>query len=290
MSKEVTIADPTGSNVDAGNSSTATLGSSATFTGTSSSALGICTIAVSVMAIGATAPPGTLIVEQSSDGTNWDIQDTYAVSGGTASPTGEFDVAINIKAQFYRVVYTNGATAQTAFRLQTLRFAVYAPEGNAPTQKGTQAQTFIPVQEPKDTGRVVKIYEATATASTTTDTMATLTPLSAFTAGTTGTSFTVTAGKTFRIQTFSCTVRATAATAISGINFRLRISASGAVTTATAASFTIALPTTAATANTGSSGQITFPDGLELSGTQQFGVSMQATAGTFDIQIIGYEY
>lgn len=278
--------------VDSANSSTAALGSGATFTGTGTSALGVATISVMVMAIGATAPPGTLTVQQSSDNSNWDIQDIYSVAGGTVSPTGEFDIMVNMRAQFYRVVYTNGATAQTAFRLQTLQIPVSSPLPDAPTQKGMQAQVFLPVQEPKDTGRTIKVYEAAATTGTTADTMVTLTPLTNFTAGATGTTFTVTAGKTFRIQAINAAIRATTTTALSASNFRFRVSASGAVTTATPVIASILLPATAGAINAGTSNTINFNDGLELSGTMQFGISMLAssTSSTFDVQIIGFEY
>lgn len=55
---------------------------------------------------------GSLAIQQSSDNTNWDIVDTIAVSAATG-------VAINqqIYTPYARIVYTNGATAQTVFRL-----------------------------------------------------------------------------------------------------------------------------------------------------------------------------
>ncbi len=56
---------------------------------------------------------GTLLIEQSPDGTNWDVQSTVTVTGG--SPTGGF--TIDIINPYGRLVYTNGATAQTMFRL-----------------------------------------------------------------------------------------------------------------------------------------------------------------------------
>lgn len=276
--------------VSAANSSTATLGSGAAFTGTSESTLGFESISVTVMAIGASAPPGTLSVQQSSDGTNWDIQDNFSVTGGTASPTGEFDVIIPVTASNFRIVYTNGATAQTAFRLQTVKWSIKGAVA-APMQKGVQAQIFVPTQDAKDSGRVVKTYIATATAGVTTEAMMTLTPLSNFTAGATGTSFTVTAGKTFRVQSVAAIIRATAATAVSGI-IRLRISASGAVTTATTPALALGMPPTSATINSGNSNSTSFPDGLELSGTMQFGISqlVTATSASIDVMIIGYEY
>jgi len=56
---------------------------------------------------------GTLLVEQSQDGTNWDVQSTVTVTGG--SPSAGFE--ITIVSTYGRLAYTNGATAQTVFRL-----------------------------------------------------------------------------------------------------------------------------------------------------------------------------
>lgn len=55
---------------------------------------------------------GTLSIQQSYDGTNWDVASDISVS---ASSGQGFDVAIVAPNQ--RLVYTNGATAQTVFRL-----------------------------------------------------------------------------------------------------------------------------------------------------------------------------
>lgn len=56
---------------------------------------------------------GTLLVEQSQDNVNWDVQSSVTVSGG--SPTAGFD--ITVVGLYGRLSYTNGATAQTVFRL-----------------------------------------------------------------------------------------------------------------------------------------------------------------------------
>lgn len=55
---------------------------------------------------------GSLAVQQSGDGTNWDFVDTIAVTGGTGSK-----ISVQIVAPWLRLVYTNGGTLQTAFRL-----------------------------------------------------------------------------------------------------------------------------------------------------------------------------
>src|SRR5262249_19103948 len=94
------------SGVSSANSSAVALGGGATFTGTSVSTLNYGSIAVSVFADQASATDG-LSVEQSSNGTNWDITDTFTIPASTGRP---FVVAV--QASFARVRYTNGATPQ----------------------------------------------------------------------------------------------------------------------------------------------------------------------------------
>ena len=56
-----------------------------------------------------------LSIEQSSDGVNWDSKDTYSIPAATAKL-----YAPQPAAKWFRVVYTNGASVQTVFRLQTV--------------------------------------------------------------------------------------------------------------------------------------------------------------------------
>jgi hypothetical protein len=60
--------------------------------------------------------PGTLYVEQSPDGTNWDISTSYSVSAGAG-----LSFSIEKVLPYARVRYVNGATAQTVFRLYVYR-------------------------------------------------------------------------------------------------------------------------------------------------------------------------
>jgi hypothetical protein len=156
--------------------------------------------------------------------------------------------------------------------------------------KGTQGSTGFSVQDLKDAGRVVKVFTASAVTGVTTETMVTLTPLSDFTAGSTGTSFAVTAGKRLRIQSFIFTIRSTTNAVVGGLA-RLRVSDTGTVTTSTSV---IAAEGnyTSNVSGQASSQNVVFPDGLELSGTMQLGVSQlcSGTTAQIDVSVIGYEY
>jgi hypothetical protein len=96
------------------NSSTATLGIGAVFTGTSEDITEYADIRVYVFADQASATDG-LSIQQSSNGTNWDVTDVYTIPASTGKT-----FSVPASAKFYRVVYTNGGVANTAFRLQTI--------------------------------------------------------------------------------------------------------------------------------------------------------------------------
>lgn len=55
---------------------------------------------------------GTLYIEQSPDGTNWDISTSYTLTSNDGKGFSE-----EVLAPFFRVRVTNGATPQTAFRV-----------------------------------------------------------------------------------------------------------------------------------------------------------------------------
>ena len=61
---------------------------------------------------------GTLYIEQSTDGTHWDFSSANSITGGTGEAILE-----NIVAPYFRARYVNGATPQTAFRLEIKRSA-----------------------------------------------------------------------------------------------------------------------------------------------------------------------
>lgn len=114
---------------DANNSSTANLAVGANFTGTSTSTLSIVGIQVSLK----TDQLCTVYVQQSPDGTNWDIADhfDYRLYNGGSSWTVQ---AVN---SYYRVIVVNvGNATTTYFRLQTALCPVVEAVPRAPNDKG----------------------------------------------------------------------------------------------------------------------------------------------------------
>lgn len=60
---------------------------------------------------------GTLHIEQSMDGTNWDIDTSYTITANNGKGFKE-----DVFAPYVRVRYVNGATPNTVFRI-TARFS-----------------------------------------------------------------------------------------------------------------------------------------------------------------------
>lgn len=162
----------------------------------------------------------------------------------------------------------------------------------AVTAKGTQGAFAASVQDLKDSGRVkFSAVSARATAGVVAEALMTLTPVRDAVNGTGATTLTVTSGKRLRITGILCSVRASAAVA-SWAAFSLRCNPSGAVT---ATSPVIAQAEVGTPAQViGSAAQLSFdiPDGIEFSGTEQFGISHIAAATTVleTVTIVGFEY
>lgn len=94
------------------NSSAVALGIGGTFTGAAEDVTEYADIRVSVFTDQLSATDG-LQIQQSSNGTNWDVSDAYNIPIGVGKV-----FSVGVSARFLRIVYTNGATAQAAFRLQ----------------------------------------------------------------------------------------------------------------------------------------------------------------------------
>lgn len=100
--------------VSTGNSSSTPLAGGATFTGTGEEVTNYGSISIFCFADQASAVDG-LSLEYSTNNTNWDDTDVYTTTAGAAK-----HIVVPPEAQYFRVRFTNGATPQTAFRLQTI--------------------------------------------------------------------------------------------------------------------------------------------------------------------------
>ena len=102
--------------LDSGNSSTAILGSSGgIFTGAALNVFNQTATNVYVYSDQSSATNGVSL-QFSSDGTNWYETDAYTyTAGGNA-----LVITTPTRAEYFRLIYTNGTVAQTVFQLQTI--------------------------------------------------------------------------------------------------------------------------------------------------------------------------
>lgn len=98
--------------IDLNNSSNTPLGIGGVYTGTATDITDYGIGYVSVYSDQTSAADG-LSIQQSTDGANWDHTDEYTINAGTGK-----NFAINLHSNYIRIVYTNGTSGQTAFRLQ----------------------------------------------------------------------------------------------------------------------------------------------------------------------------
>ena len=106
--------------IDTTNSSTSTLAGGAVFTGAAKATAGFSQLVVAVDTDQPSASTSTtgIFVQWSEDGTNWGDYDGGSFSSSDAGLGQGYSYPI--KRAYYRVVYTNGATLQTYFRLQSI--------------------------------------------------------------------------------------------------------------------------------------------------------------------------
>ena len=163
--------------------------------------------------------------------------------------------------------------------------------------KGVQGSTGFSTQEPKDAGRVSKVFYASGAAagSNATETLLTMNSTTGDTVNGTATSFTPTSGKTFRIQSIVVASRGNTTATLQATTFNLRLNTGGAITTSSG----ILMPYRVATTASGGADQpiaIPIPDGYEISGdgTKQWGITTNSAyttnAPTLDVTVVGFEY
>jgi hypothetical protein len=99
--------------IDTNNSTATPLGAGATFTGQWVDITDYGIVYINTYSDVASANDG-LEVQQSSDGINADHNDIYSIDANSAK-----NFSINPHSQYLRVLYTNGGSNQSAFRLQT---------------------------------------------------------------------------------------------------------------------------------------------------------------------------
>lgn len=212
---------------------------------------------------------GALTANQSVNQTQ--VNGVAMLTGNGVTGTGSMRVTI--------------ASDQTAFSVNAIQ---------ATLTKGTQGATGISTQDLKDAGRAI-VNVATAIAGVTGVTTEALLSLNVSRDGATTAAVTtvaVTSGKRYRITGLIASARSTAATVFSA-RVALRMNPSGAAT-ATSTVLAIASMTqqAAALAEAGDTCVIAFPDGIEISGTMQIGLSQvcSGTGGVVYASLIGYEY
>jgi hypothetical protein len=108
--------DNVGSVVDSNNSTTSTLGGAGVYTGTGTDLLGYSAVCVTLYADVDSAADG-MTFQFSSDNSNWDDVYTFTMDV-SSSDTRRFQFPVT--ARYFRIVYTNGGGAQSAFRVQTI--------------------------------------------------------------------------------------------------------------------------------------------------------------------------
>jgi hypothetical protein len=101
--------------VSADNSSQTPLIEDAVFTGASIDTLGYTTAQIAIYSDVVSADGG-LVVEVSSDETNWYIKHEFSYR----TPGEENDYPVTLTRRYLRVTYTNGVVAQTVFDLSTV--------------------------------------------------------------------------------------------------------------------------------------------------------------------------
>lgn len=160
----------------------------------------------------------------------------------------------------------------------------------AATAKGTQGTNFVPTQDAIDTGRTAVVLYLDAATGITVEALGTMGITKGGVAQTAATSYTVTAGKTFRISGLHTTVKNTS-TVASDSRVRVRQAASAISVTSPIILLNEA-GSPAAVAQAAGTDDTVMPDGYEVAGGQQVAISHieSATTCTISVVLVGFEY
>jgi hypothetical protein len=223
------------------------------------------------------------------------ITGTVAVTGTFWQATQPISGAVSFTVPQHVIVdsATLGTVAVSAASLPLPAGAATAANQTTPVAKGTQGTTANPTQDLKDAGRTQVTLYVDAIAGITTEALATLSITKGGAAQTAATSYTVTAGKTLRLQAMTCSASTTGSTTAGYCKVRVRQAATVAATSPIILS---AVTTYAGVAYYAVPTSLDIPDGLEIAGGQQVGIShldsQLYTGGSTGVSIclIGYEY
>ena len=127
-----TIQDLQTNVIDSNNSTTATLAGGATWTGTGTDVLKYAVVATSIKASHDSATDG-FAIEFSPDNSNWDESTTFNLEAGV---TRRYQFPVT--ARYYRVTLTNGGSAQSYLRVQTILHADMIPGSIHKVDNGTE--------------------------------------------------------------------------------------------------------------------------------------------------------
>jgi len=105
--------------IDDNNSTATPLTANSVFTGTATLVTNFSSVNINITTDNDSAANG-LSIEFSQNSTNWDTKNTKTLNVAVSGTAQNFTFSYNIESKYYRLVYTNGNTAQGVFRMQTL--------------------------------------------------------------------------------------------------------------------------------------------------------------------------
>ncbi len=159
--------------------------------------------------------------------------------------------------------------------------------------KGSGSLYGLATQDLKDGGRALVSFVTASLTTTATETAVTLVPWRDLSSAAGAASHAVTNNKRLRLQTMSLTARSVAATQVGAVvRFRMQFGAVSVSSPVFATLAVLSAPLISGSAGFAQSMTYNFPDGFELSGSMQLGVTQlcSSTGGQIDIAIHGFEY
>lgn len=157
--------------------------------------------------------------------------------------------------------------------------------------KGTQGANGASVQDLKDAGRSRVTLTADRVTPAVSETLVTFVKDVAGTATAAQTTYSVTAGKTLRVQAVFVGL-ANTSTVSANVRVAIRENTGGACTAASTAAVMLQVAAGAVAANEGANGSLPIPDGLEFPAADSVCISAIAAAitDTLTVTVVGYEY